>query len=72
MTIYRNMGKSDKVIRISLAIIVALLYFSGVISGLLAIILGIVSLIFIATSLVSFCPLYAPFRINTGAKNDKA
>ncbi|MCC5931290.1 MAG: DUF2892 domain-containing protein [Cyclobacteriaceae bacterium] len=68
MTLYRNMGKADRSIRIALAIIIALLYFSGVISGVLAIILGVVSLIFIATSMVSFCPMYVPFKWNTSEK----
>lgn len=64
----KNMGTIDKVIRILVALVVIALYFAGVISGTLAIVLLILSAIFILTSLFSFCPLYWPFGINTGAK----
>lgn len=63
-----NMGTIDKAIRVVLAIIVGFLYFTGQIGGTLAIILGILSVIFILTSLISFCPLYLPFGISTRSK----
>lgn len=59
------MGSIDKVIRIVLAIIVVALYFTGVISGTLGIILLVLAGIFVLTSLISFCPLYAPFGLST-------
>lgn len=61
----KNMGTSDKTIRIIIAVLVGILYFTNVISGTVALILGAFALIFIATSLISFCPLYAIFGINT-------
>jgi len=61
----KNMGNADRIIRILAAIIVAILYFTGVISGLVAIFLGVVAIIFVLTSLVSFCPLYALFKFKT-------
>jgi len=64
----KNMGTIDKVIRILIALVVIALYFAEVISGTLAIVLLVLSAIFILTSLISFCPLYWPFGINTGAK----
>ncbi|MCX6305208.1 MAG: DUF2892 domain-containing protein [Bacteroidetes bacterium] len=64
----KNMGLYDKVVRILIAVVVIALYFTHVISGLLAIILLIFAGIFILTSLISFCPLYLPFGINTGKK----
>ena len=64
-----NMGKADKTIRILLAITVGILYYFGVISGTLAIILGVLAIIFIATSFISFCPLYLPFGISTRRKS---
>ena len=60
-----NMGTTDRIIRIFAAIAIAILYYTGLISGTLAIILGIIAVIFILTSLVSFCPLYAPFKLST-------
>ncbi|MCO5269235.1 MAG: DUF2892 domain-containing protein [Brumimicrobium sp.] len=61
----KNLGTTDKIIRVSLAIIIAVLYFTNVISGTLAIALGVLALIFIVTSSISFCPLYFPFKIST-------
>jgi Protein of unknown function (DUF2892) len=64
----KNMGTIDKVIRILVAVVVVILYFTHVISGVLAIVLLALSAIFVLTSLISFCPLYLPFGINTGKK----
>lgn len=64
------MGLTDKIIRSILAAVIAVLYFANVISGTVAIILGVFAVIFLITSFVSFCPLYAPFRINTREKSN--
>jgi len=56
----KNMGSADKIIRLLLAVSVAVLYFTGTISGTLAIILGVLAVVFVATSFMSFCPLYLP------------
>ncbi|MBL7848880.1 MAG: DUF2892 domain-containing protein [Cyclobacteriaceae bacterium] len=66
-----NMGTIDRIVRIAAAIVVAVLYFQGVISGTLAIILLVVAGIFIATSLVSFCPLYTLIGLSTRPKEDQ-
>ncbi len=60
-----NMGMADRVIRTLLAIVIAVLYFTGVIGGTLALVLGIIAVIFLLTSLVSYCPAYVPFGIST-------
>ena len=61
----RNMGNTDKGLRIIVAIAVALLYYFNVIEGTLAYILMAVAVIFLLTSLINFCPLYKVFGINT-------
>lgn len=61
----KNMGSSDKTIRLGVAALIAVLYFTNVISGTTAIILSIIAVVFVLTSLISFCPLYLPFGINT-------
>lgn len=66
----KNMGPPDRVIRIGTALIVAILYFSNIISGTLAIILGILAIVFILTSIIGFCPLYVPFGIRTLKKKE--
>jgi hypothetical protein len=63
-----NMGTSDRTIRIVVAVIVGLLYWQGLIEGTLAYILIAFSVIFVLTSLVSFCPLYTLFGIKTCKK----
>jgi len=63
-----NMGTADKVIRILVAVVIAALYFMGIITGTLAIILMVLAVVFVATSFLSFCPLYLPFGISTKKK----
>lgn len=64
----KNMGTADKVIRILVAVIIGVLYFTNIISGTLAIILGVLAAVFVLTSFISFCPLYLPFGISTFRK----
>jgi hypothetical protein len=61
----KNMGTADRIIRIIIAVAIAILFFTDVISGTLGIVLLILAGIFLLTSLVSFCPLYAPFGLRT-------
>jgi hypothetical protein len=65
----KNMGTIDRAIRVLLAIVVVVLYLTGSITGVAAIILGIFALIFIFTSVIGFCPLYVPFKISTIGKS---
>ncbi len=64
----KNIGKTDKLIRLLLTLIIGVLYFINVISGTLAIVLIILALVFLITSFINFCPLYLPFGINTRKK----
>ena len=60
-----NMGTIDRVIRLIAVAIVAGLYFTGLISGIIAGILGILAVIFLVTSIIGFCPLYLPLKLST-------
>ncbi len=60
-----NMGKLDRTVRTVLALIVVALYLTGQIAGTLAIVLGILAIIFLATSAVSFCPIYKALGLST-------
>ncbi|HEY0356710.1 MAG TPA: DUF2892 domain-containing protein [Flavisolibacter sp.] len=60
-----NMGTTDRIVRLAIAVIIAVLYFTNMITGTLAIVLLVIAGIFILTSLVSFCPIYAMLGINT-------
>jgi hypothetical protein len=61
----KNMGNTDRIIRLVIAAIVVALYLTNTITGTLGLVLLVLSGIFVATSLVSFCPLYVLFGINT-------
>jgi len=63
-----NMGPADKVVRILVAILIGVLYYMEQITGTAAIILLALAVIFIATSFMSFCPLYLPFGFSTKKK----
>jgi len=62
------MGTIDKIIRISLAVLAVVLYFTNVVTGTLGIIVLVIAATLVLTSLISFCPLYPLIGINTGKK----
>jgi hypothetical protein len=66
-----NMGTVDKVVRILVALVIAGLYFTNIITGTVAIVLLALAGVFILTSFMSFCPLYLPFGISTRKKETK-
>jgi len=67
----KNMGNADRVIRFILAAIIGVLYFTGTVSGTLGIVLLVLAAVFVLTSFISFCPLYAPFGLSTCAVKEK-
>ncbi|HMW60548.1 MAG TPA: DUF2892 domain-containing protein, partial [Leptospiraceae bacterium] len=67
-TMKQNMGTVDRIIRIVAALAIAVLAYVNLISGTVAIVLGVLAVVFIATSFVGFCPLYLPFGLSTRPK----
>lgn len=65
MIMKKNMGSADRIVRILIALLAAYLYYAGIVTGTLGVVLIVVAVVFVLTSLVSFCPLYAIFGINT-------
>ncbi|UCG30394.1 MAG: DUF2892 domain-containing protein [candidate division WOR-3 bacterium] len=63
-----NMGSWDRVIRLLITLIIVILLIAGVLKGSLAVILGIIAIIFFATSVFGFCPLYLIFGISSKKK----
>ncbi|MFN8072442.1 MAG: DUF2892 domain-containing protein [Mycobacterium sp.] len=61
----KNMGSADRGIRLVAAALVALLYLTHVISGPVAIVLGIIAAVFVLTSFIGVCPAYIPLKIST-------
>jgi hypothetical protein len=64
----KNMGTVDRVIRVLIAVVFAVLFFTKVVTGTLGIILLVLGVVFLLTSVVSFCPLYLPFGLSTRKK----
>jgi hypothetical protein len=64
----KNMGTIDRVVRILAAVILAVLYFTNIVSGTIGIVLLVLAVVFLLTSLISFCPLYLPFGLSTRKK----
>ncbi|MCB9188598.1 MAG: DUF2892 domain-containing protein [Flavobacteriales bacterium] len=61
----KNMGMADRVIRVIIAAVFAVLYFMNIVPGTLGLVLVILGGVFLLTSIISFCPLYLPFGIKT-------
>ncbi len=67
----KNMGSTDRVIRFIIAAVIAVLYFTNVISGTLGLVLLVLGGVFVLTSFISFCPLYAPFGLSSCSVKEK-
>lgn len=61
----RNMSNLDRIIRVVLAALFAYLYFGGVVTGALGIVLLVLGVVLLITAILAFCPLYAPFKFST-------
>jgi hypothetical protein len=61
----RNMSNTDRIVRVIIAALFAYLYFGGIVTGGLGILLVVLGAVFLLTSIVAFCPLYAPFKFST-------
>jgi len=68
MKLEKNVGKTDRIVRLVLAAILAILYFTGTVSGTAGIVLLVLAVVFALTSAFSFCPLYWPFKLSTISK----
>jgi hypothetical protein len=61
----KNVGNADRVIRLILAAVLAVLYFTGTLPGTLGLVLLVLAIVFAVTSLVGFCPIYSLVGLNT-------
>jgi hypothetical protein len=64
----KNIGTVDKVIRILIAVVLVVLFFTHVITGAIGIILLVLSGVLVLTTIISFCPIYWPFGLSTTKK----
>lgn len=61
----RNMSNLDRIIRAIVAVLFAYLYFGGIVTGGLGIVLVVVGAVLLLTAIIGFCPLYVLFKIST-------
>lgn len=64
----KNMGKLDRALRVIVAIVFGVLYFTHKVEGAMGMTMLALGVVFLLTSLVSFCPLYVPLGMNTTEK----
>jgi len=65
----RNMGNLDRLLRVIVVVGIALAWYTGHLSGTLALVLGVVAVVFLLTSVISFCPLYRVLGISTAPRD---
>jgi len=68
MKLEKNMGTTDRIIRLILAVVGAVLYFTGTITGTLGLVVVILAGVLLLTSIFAICPLYLPFKLSTAKK----
>lgn len=61
----KNMSRNDRLLRVLIVSVVAVLYLTGVIGGTLGTVLLALSGASLLTALLGFCPLYVPFGFST-------
>lgn len=66
----KNMGATDKLIRLAIAAVVVVLYYLHILSGTLGIVLLVFAGIFVLTSFISFCPLYTIMGFSTNKTSE--
>jgi hypothetical protein len=64
----KNMGRIDQMLRLLAAAVIAILLIAGILKGTAAVVLAILAAVFVITTFVGFCPLYAPLGISTKGK----
>jgi len=61
----RNMSNVDRIVRTVIALVFIYLYFGGIVTGALGVVLVVLGAVFLLTALLAFCPLYVPFKLST-------
>lgn len=61
----KNVGNIDRIVRLLLAVVFVVLYFTNTVTGTVGLVLLILAGVFALTAIVSFCPLYAIVGLST-------
>ncbi len=65
MNMIKNMGNFDRILRVAVSLVFAMMVFNNAVSGFQYYLLATLGVVFTITSIVGTCPLYIPFKINT-------
>lgn len=68
----KNMGAADRIVRTVAALVIGYFLYDGTLGGTAGVILGILAIVLLLTSAISFCPLYTPLKISTTKKSGAA
>ncbi|WP_335966161.1 DUF2892 domain-containing protein [Galbibacter sp. PAP.153] len=66
----KNMGQKDKLVRVVIAFIIAVLFYYQIISGFIGVALLLFAIAILLTSLFRFSPLYKIIGIDTNKSNN--
>jgi hypothetical protein len=64
----KNIGSADKIVRLLLAVVGLVVYFTGTVTGIWGLVILIVGVILGLTALINFCPIWAAVGVNTSSK----
>jgi hypothetical protein len=67
----RNESNVDRVVRALVGAVLLIAWMAGWVAGTLAIVLGVVGVVLLATAAAGFCPLYRLFGVSTCAVPQK-
>jgi len=61
----KNIGMTDRIVRVMIFVVLVALYFTNIIQGTLGMVLLVIAAISLITSIVGFCGLYTVLGITT-------
>ena len=66
----KNIGSTDKIVRLLLAVVGLVVYFTGTVTGTWGLVILIVGVILGLTALINFCPIWATFGVKTTPRSE--
>ena len=67
----KNVGSFDRIFRVVVAIVLAILYYKNIVAGVPGIILMVLSVVFLITGLIGTCPIYLGLGWSTKPKSEE-
>jgi len=64
----KNVGSVDRIVRIVIGIILLYAAATGMVSGILMYVAGLLGIVMLVVAACAYCPLYPIMKINTASK----